>query len=192
MNPKADFYFDKEERWQKEIAALRVILLDCGLTEEVKWGSPCYVHQGSNVVLIHTFKAYCAVLFFKGALLSDPHRVLVQQTQNVQAARQMRFTGMEEVNKKKAALRSYVYEAIEIEKAGMKVALKKTAEFDVPEEFQVRLDKNKSLKKAFASLTPGRQRAYLLHFSQAKQSKTREARIDKYIPQILGGKGLND
>jgi uncharacterized protein YdeI (YjbR/CyaY-like superfamily) len=192
MNPKVDFYFKKPGRWQQEIAVLRQIVLDCHLAEELKWGCPCYVFEGSNIVLIHVFKEYCAVLFFKGALLKDPHHVLVQQTENVQSARQMRFTGIEEIRKREAVLKAYVYEAVEIDEAGLKVALKQTKDFSVPEEFQQQLDETPGLKAAFEALTPGRQRAYLFHFGQAKQSKTRASRVEKYIPQILAGKGLDD
>lgn len=192
MNPKCDFYFDKNEQWQKEIEKLRDIVLDCGLTEELKWGCPCYMYNDGNLVLIHVFKEYCAILFFKGALLNDPNGILVQQTENVQAARQMRFTNLKEIVKLEATIKAYIYEAIEVEKAGLKVPLKETKEFPMVEEFGVKLNKNKALKKAFESLTPGRQRAYLLHFSSAKQAKTREARVDKYIPQILAGKGIDD
>ena len=191
-NPKVDFYFDKNEKWQKEIEQLRTIVLDCGLMEELKWGCPCYVYQGSNIVLIHVFKEYCALLFFKGALLHDPNGILIQQTENVQAARQIRFTNLKEIVKLAPALKAYIYEAIEVEKAGLTVKLKKTKDFVVPEEFQKKLNKNQALKTAFEALTPGRQRAYLFYFSQAKQSKTRESRVEKYIPQILSGKGLED
>lgn len=192
MNPKVDFYFQKEKQWHDEIAKLRVILLNCGLQEELKWGCPAYTHEGTNIVLIHVFKAYCAVLFFKGALLKDTDNVLIQQTKNVQAARQMRFTGISDVTKQQAILKRYVAEAIAIEKAGLQVAMKKTSDFEVPEEFEQKLKAMPALKKAFKALTPGRQRAYLFHFSGAKQSKTREARIEKYIPNILAGKGLDD
>jgi uncharacterized protein YdeI (YjbR/CyaY-like superfamily) len=192
MNPKVDFYFSKEEKWQKEIEQLRTIILDCGLEEVLKWGCPCYQYEGKNVVLIHVFKEYCALLFFKGALMSDPEGILIQQTENVQAARQVRFTNLKDVTRQKRILKSYVYEAIEIEKAGLKVPLKKTKEYLIPEEFQTKLDKRPALKKAFETLTPGRQRAYLLHFSSAKQSTTRESRIEKSIPQIMNGKGLDE
>ena len=192
MNPKADFYFIKNKEWQKEIELLRTIVLDCGLGEEVKWGCPCYTDSESNIVLIHVFKEYCALLFFKGALMPDPKGLLVQQTANVQAARQMRFTDIREIIDKKAVIKSYIREAIKVEKSGAKVPMKKTAEFEVPEEFQVKLDRMPALKKAFHALTPGRQRAYLLYFSSAKQAKTREARIEKYLDQILEGKGLDD
>lgn len=192
MNPKVDFFFDKAKKWQDELGKLRTIVLDCDLTEELKWGCPCYTMNGSNVVLIHAFKEYCALLFFKGSLLPDPKNILIQQTENVQAARQMRFTNLAEIEKLQRAITSYVHEAIEAEKAGLKVNLKKTKEYPIPEEFQQKLNKKAALKKAFDALTPGRQRGYLLYFSSAKQSKTREARIEKYIPQILQGKGLDD
>jgi uncharacterized protein YdeI (YjbR/CyaY-like superfamily) len=192
MNPKVDFYFDKNESWQKEIERLRTIVLDCGLEEELKWGCPCYRFQGSNIVLIHVFKEYCALLFFKGALLNDPNGILIQQTENVQAARQIRFTSLQQINKMEATIKAYIYEAIEVEKAGLQVKLKKTEEFPMPKEFQKKLNKMPALKTAFYALTPGRQRAYLLYFSSAKQSKTREQRIENYMQQILDGKGLND
>lgn len=192
MNPKVDFYFDKAAKWQKEQEELRKIVLDCRLTEELKWGSPCYTFQNANIVLIHAFKEYCALLFFKGALLSDTNRILIQQSQNVQAARQIRFTNLKEIADQKTILKNYLYEAIEIEKAGLKVILKKTAEFAITEEFQKKLDQDSKLEAAFKTLTPGRQRAYLLHFSSPKQSKTRESRIEKAIDQIIAGKGLND
>jgi uncharacterized protein YdeI (YjbR/CyaY-like superfamily) len=192
MNPKVDWYFEKNKNWQKEIVAMRAIALDCGLDEELKWGCPCYSYQKSNIVLIHVFKEYCAFLFFKGALLKDTKKILIQQTPNVQAARQARFTNLKEIEKLKKTLKAYIFEAIEVEKAGLKVELKKTAEFNMPEEFQAKLNRSASLKKAFHALTPGRQRGYLLYFSSAKQAKTREARIEKYIPQILSGKGLDD
>lgn len=192
INPKADFFFEKEERWQTEVEKLRLICLDAGLEEEVKWGCPCYTLGGKNIVLIHTFKAYCALLFFKGALLADAEGILIQQTENVQVGRQMRFTGMHEVIDRQAIIKTYIFEAIEIERKGLKVEMKKTADFTMPEEFRYRLDHFPALKTAFEALTPGRQRAYLLHFAQAKQSKTREARIEKYIPKILEGKGLDD
>lgn len=191
-NPKVDFYFIKAKKWQEEYSLLRSLALECGLIEELKWGCPCYTLNKANIVLIHGFKDYCALLFFKGALLNDAKGILIQQTENVQAARQMRFTGAKEIVKMKALIKTYVYEAIEVEKAGLKVELKKTTEFKMPEEFQKALNKNASLKTAFNSLTPGRQRAYLLHFSSAKQSATREARIEKCIKQILAGRGLND
>ena len=192
MNPKVDWYFTKNEKWEKEIKKLRTIILDCGLNEELKWGCPCYLYQNSNVVLIHVFKEYCALLFFKGSLLNDPNGSLIQQTENVQGARQLRFTSLKEITGMEKIIKAYIYEAIEVEKAGLKVKLKKTAEFKMPEEFKIKLDKNKTLKKAFESLTPGRQRGYLLYFSSAKQAKTRESRIEKYTQHILSGKGLED
>lgn len=192
MNPKVDFFFTKESKWQKEYGQLRTLVLDCGLTEELKWGVPCYTEKGSNVVLIHGFKDYCALLFHKGALLNDAEGILIQQTENVQSARQIRFANLQEIIEMKAVLKSYIFEAIEVEKAGLKVELKKTKEYEVPEEFQAKLDMNPALKTAFEALTPGRQRGYLLHFASAKQAKTREARIEKVIPQIFEGKGLTD
>jgi uncharacterized protein YdeI (YjbR/CyaY-like superfamily) len=192
MNPKVDFYFNKEKKWQEEIKALRTIALDCDLIEELKWGVPCYTFEKKNIVLIHVFKEYCALLFFKGVLLKDPKGILIQQTANVQVARQARFTSVKEITKLKSTLKTYIYEAIEAEEAGLKVPLKKTSDFAIPEEFQKKLDKSAALKKAFKALTPGRQRAYIFYFSQAKQSKTREARVEKYIKQILDGKGLDD
>jgi len=192
MNPKVDWFFTKDTQWQKEYEKLRSIILNCGLMEELKWGCPCYTFENTNIVLIHGFKEYCALLFFKGALLNDPNGILIQQTKNVQSARQIRFTNAKEIVKMEKILKAYVYEAIEVERAGLKVKLKKTSEFKTPEEFQKRLDKNTALKKAFDALTPGRQRAYIFYFSQAKQSKTREARVEKYIKQILNGKGLDD
>jgi len=192
MNPKVDWFFAKDTQWQKEYEKLRKIILDCGLTEDLKWGCPCYTFENANIVLIHGFKEYCAFLFFKGALLNDPNGILIQQTKNVQSARQIRFTNVREIVKMEKILKAYVYEAIEVERAGLKVKLKKTSEFKTPEEFQKRLDKSTALKKAFDALTPGRQRAYIFHFSQAKQSKTREARVEKYLKQILAGKGLDD
>jgi uncharacterized protein YdeI (YjbR/CyaY-like superfamily) len=192
VNPSADFYFTKATSWQKEYTLLRTIALDCGLTETLKWGCPCYTFQQSNIVLIHGFKEYCAFLFFKGALLKDDHHILIQQTENVQAARQIRFTNTKEIVQQKAILKTYIYQAIEVEKAGLKVSLKKPEAFKMAEEFQQLLDKNKALKTAFGALTPGRQRAYLLYFSAPKQAKTRQQRVEKSVPQILAGKGLND
>ena len=191
-NPKVDFYFNKSKKWQAELERLRTIILDCGLTEELKWGCPCYTFQKSNIVLIHEFKEYCALLFFKGALLTDATGILVQQTKNVQAARQIRFTNVREIVKMKTILKAYISEAIKVEKSGLKVNLKKTAEFNMPEEFQKKLNENAALKTAFTALTPGRQRAYLLYFSEAKQPKTRESRVEKYMHQILNGRGLDD
>jgi uncharacterized protein YdeI (YjbR/CyaY-like superfamily) len=196
MNPKVDWFFSKDTKWQKEFEKLRMIILDCGLIEKLKWGCPCYMFQNSNVVLIHGFKEYCALLFFKGALLNDPNGILIQQTKNVQSARQIRFTsangGIREILKMEKILKAYIYEAIEVEKAGLKVKMKKTPEFKIPEEFQNKLDKRPALKKAFYALTPGRQRGYIFYFSQPKLSKTRESRVEKYIKQILNGKGLDD
>ncbi|MEB2776800.1 YdeI family protein [Algoriphagus sp. D3-2-R+10] len=192
MNHSVDFFFDKASQWQQEYRQLRSLLLDCGLTEELKWGVPCYTFQGGNVVLIHGFKEYCALLFHKGALLQDAESILIQQTENVQGARQVRFTDVKEIVEMKTILKAYIYEAVEVEKAGLKVALKKTKEYAIPGEFQVKLDENPDLKHAFEALTPGRQRGYLLHFAAPKQAKTREARVEKLTPQILSGKGLND
>lgn len=192
MNPEVDFYFTKNKKWQKEIEHLRLIVLDTGLTEKLKWGCPCYMLEKSNIVLIHVFKEYCAVLFFKGALLKDTDSILVQQTKNVQATRQVRFISVDEIIEMEPIFKAYIYEAIEVENAGLKVPLKKTKEFDMPEEFQKKLDKSPDLKTAFKALTPGRQRGYLLYFSAPKQSKTRESRIEKYMQSILNGKGLND
>ena len=192
MNPKVDWFFSKDTKWEKEYEKLRVIILDCGLTEELKWGCPCYTLGESNIVLIHGFKEYCALLFFKGALLNDPNGMLIQQTKNVQSARQIRFTNVREIVKMERILKAYIYEAIEVERAGLKVKFKKTSEYKIPEEFQKKLNKNPALKPAFDSLTPGRQRAYIFYFSQPKQSKTRESRVEKYTKQILNGKGLND
>ncbi len=192
MNPKVNWFFDKATPWQTEYNLLRTIALSIDLTEELKWGCPCYTYQNTNVVLIHGFKEYCALLFMKGTLLKDAKKILVQQTANVQAARQMRFTSEKEITKMKAVIKAYIQEALNIEKAGLKVLMKKTAEFDMPTEFKTALKEMPELKKAFYQLTPGRQRGYLLHFSSAKQTKTREARIEKYIPAILKGKGLED
>ncbi len=192
MNPKVDWFFDKTTKWQREYKKLRTLVLDCGLTEELKWGVPCYTFRKSNVVLMHGFKEYCALLFHKGALLHDAEGILVQQTENVQAARQMRFISVQEIVEMEPTIKAYIYEAIEVEKAGLKVALKKTSAFSVPEEFQKKLDENPALKAAFEALTPGRQRGYILYFSRAKQAKTREARVEKCMQQILDGKGLND
>jgi uncharacterized protein YdeI (YjbR/CyaY-like superfamily) len=192
MNPKVDFFFDKAKKWQKEYKKLRTIILDCGLTEELKWGCPCYTFENRNIILIHGFKEYCAVLFFKGALLADPESILVQQTENVQSGRQVRFTSLAQIVKMERVLKSYVYEAIEVERAGLKVKYKKTSQFKIPEEFQIKLNKTPKLKTAFETLTPGRQRAYIFYFSQAKLSKTRTSRVEKYVKQILNGKGLDD
>jgi len=192
VNSKVDSFFSKPQKWKKEFEKLRTIVLECGLTEEYKWMHPCYTFQSFNIVLIHGFKEYCALLFFKGALLKDTNGILIQQTKNVQAARQIRFTNFREITNMKSILKAYIYEAIEVEKAGLKVNYKKTKDFKIPEEFQNKLDENNALKTAFESLTPGRQRAYIFYFSQPKQSNTRESRVEKSIQQILDGKGLND
>jgi uncharacterized protein YdeI (YjbR/CyaY-like superfamily) len=191
-NPKVDWFFGKGKQWREEFEKLRTIVLDCGLTEELKWGCPCYTFEKRNIVLMHGFKEYCALLFFKGALLNDAEGILIQQTKNVQAARQIRFTNVRQIVRMKPILRAYIHEAIEAERAGLKVPLKKTKEFSVPEEFQGKLNNSPALKKAFNALTPGRQRGYLLYFSAPKQSTTRESRVEKSVPQILAGKGLND
>lgn len=196
MNPAVDFYFTKAKKWQEELKTLRPIILGCGLIEELKWGVPCYTFENDKnshkIVLIHVFKDYCAVLFFKGALLKDAKGILIQQTENVQSARQLRFTDVSEVVAMKATIKAYIKEAIAVEKAGLKVDFKKTTEFNMPEEFQHQLDASPALKTAFETLTPGRQRGYLLHFAAAKQSKTRTARVEKCMLQILNGKGLLD
>ncbi|MBX3238985.1 MAG: YdeI/OmpD-associated family protein [Chitinophagaceae bacterium] len=191
-NPKADWFFNKSGKWQKAYQELREIVLDCGLTEELKWGCPCYTNQKNNIVLIHGFKDYCALLFMQGALLKDPKKILVQQTKNVQSARQIRFTDIEEILKNKPAIKTYIKEAIKNDKAGLKVEMKTTTEFEMPTEFQTALEEMPELKTAFYKLTPGRQRGYLLYFSSAKQAKTREARIEKYYQHILDGKGIDD
>jgi len=192
MNPRVDAFLSRAKKWRQEFEKLRAIILGCGLTEEVKWMHPCYTFENKNIVLIHGFKEYCALLFFKGALLNDAKGILIQQTQNVQSARQVRFTNVREIVKLQRTLREYVFEAVEVEKAGLKVKLKETSDFSIPEEFQNKLNKVPALKAAFDALTPGRQRAYLFYFSQAKQSRTRESRVEKYVPKILDGKGLND
>jgi len=192
MNPKVDEFLRKAKKWQKEFEKLRMIILDCSLTEELKWGKPCYSFQKRNIVLIHGFKEYCALLFFKGALLKDANGILVQQTENVQSARQIRFTNVREVVEREPLLKAYISEATEVEKAGLEVNFKRTSEFKIPAEFRKKLDKIPALKRAFGSLTPGRQRGYLLYFSAAKQSKTREARVEKCMQRILKGKGLNE
>jgi uncharacterized protein YdeI (YjbR/CyaY-like superfamily) len=191
-NPKVDHVIQGAGKWREEFEALRTIALDCGLTEELKWYQPCYTLQGKNIVLMHGFKEYCALLFFKGVLLRDPKGILIQQTENVQAGRQIRFTSVQQIVKMKPILKSYIQEAIEVEKSGAKVKLKKTSEYKAPEEFQKKLKESPALKTAFAALTPGRQRGYLYYFSQPKQSKTREARVEKYMQQIFNGKGLDD
>ncbi len=192
MNPKVDFYFNKSGKWQEAIIKLRSIALDCQLTEVLKWGCPAYTFNGGNIVLIHVFKEYCAYLLFKGALLKDPKNILVQQTQNVQSARQIRFTSVQKIIDMETVLQSYINEAIEVEKSGLKIEFKKSIEFIIPEEFKTQLEENPQLKNAFEALTPGRQRGYVLYFSAAKQSKTRDARIQKYIDKILDGFGIDD
>lgn len=191
-NPKVDAVLNKTKKWKEEFEKLREIILDCDLTEELKWGQPCYTLGKSNIVLMHGFKEYCALLFFKGALLKDAKGILVQQTENVQAARQIRFSTIQDIVKLQATIKTYIKEAIKVEKSGLTVEFKKTTEFETPEEFQTKLDEMPALKTAFEALTPGRQRAYLLHFSAAKQSKTRTARVEKHVQQILDGKGLDD
>ncbi|MEY2196661.1 YdeI family protein [Neobacillus sp. BF23-41] len=192
MNPKVDEFLSKAKKWKEEYEKLRNILLDCELTEEFKWMHPCYTFEKKNIVLIHGFKEYCALLFHKGALLKDAQGVLIQQTENVQAARQIRFTNVQEIVEMESILKAYIYDAIEVEKAGLEVNFKKNTEFIIPEELQNKFDEIPALKAAFEALTPGRQRAYILYFSQPKQSKTRESRVEKYMQQILNGKGLND
>ena len=192
MNPKVDFYFRKSGKWQEEIEKLRTIILNCQLTEELKWGVPCYTFENSNIVLIHEFKDYCALLFFKGVLLTDSNGILVQQTENVQSGRQIRFRNIREINELETVVRSYIFEAIEVEKSGLQVDFKKTTEFQIPDELHQKFEEYPALKTTFEALTPGRQRGYILHFSAPKQSKTRESRIEKYIPQIMNGKGLDD
>lgn len=192
MNPKVDFFFNKAGQWQTEFEKLRTIALKTELTEDLKWGCPCYTYEGKNIFLIHGFKEYCALLFFKGALMKDAENILTQQTENVQAARQIRFTNLQQIIDLEDVLNDYIFEAVEIEESGVKVEMKKTNEFNIPEEFAQKLNENPELQKAFETLTPGRQRAYLLYFSSAKQPKTRISRIEKYIPEILNGKGLND
>jgi uncharacterized protein YdeI (YjbR/CyaY-like superfamily) len=191
-NPKVDAFIARETRWRAEFEKLREIVLGCGLTEELKWGVPCYTVDGKNVVLIHGFKEYCAILFVKGALLSDPLHILIQQTEQVQSARQARFTELEQIEELEPALAGYINEAAEVEKAGLKVELKPHSEYALPDELQRKLDEVPELKTAFEALTPGRQRAYILYFSAPKQAKTRESRVEKCVPQILEGKGLND
>ncbi len=192
MNPKVDFYFIKTEKWGQELGKLRSIILDCNLKEELKWGTPCYTFQENNIVLLHVFKDYCAILFFKGVLLKDPKGILVQQSKNVQSARQIRFTNIDEVLPIENILKEYIYEAMEVEKSGLKVNFKKAEEFEMVEEFKVKLEESQELKMAFDALTPGRKKQFLLYFSAPKQTKTRESRIEKAIPNILIGKGLND
>ncbi|MEQ8629560.1 YdeI/OmpD-associated family protein [Ekhidna sp.] len=192
MNPKVNWFFEKDTKWKEEYSQLRRIVLDCELSEELKWGCPCYTYKGANIVLIHGFKEYCAYLFHKGALLNDAEKILIQQTENVQSARQARFTNVREIVNQVDILRSYIYEAIEVEKAGLKVEMKKTDEFPMPEELENKFQEDQGFKAAFESLTPGRQRGYLLHFTQAKQSATRTSRIEKAMPKIFEGKGWNE
>ncbi|MET3687608.1 uncharacterized protein YdeI (YjbR/CyaY-like superfamily) [Priestia megaterium] len=192
MNPKVDEFLTKAKKWKEEYETLRKIVLDCELTEDFKWMNPCYTFEKKNIVLMHGFKEYCALLFPKGSLLQDSHGILIQQTENIQGARQIRFTNVQEIAEKEAVLKAYIYEAIEVEKAGLKVQVKKPEELIIPDELQHKFDEIPALKDAFTTLTPGRQRAYILYFSAAKQSKTRESRVEKSIPNILNGKGLND
>jgi uncharacterized protein YdeI (YjbR/CyaY-like superfamily) len=192
MNPKVDFFFNKAEKWKEEFGKLRVILLECQLNEELKWGVPCYTFQGGNIALIHGFKEYCAIMFVKGSLLPDPHGILIQQTKNVQAGRQIRFTTVQEITVLEATIKDYIYDAIEVESSGLAVDYTKTPEFTIPDEFQTKLDELPDLKTAFEALTPGRQRQYITYFTEPKQSKTRTARVEKYTPHILNGKGLSD
>lgn len=191
-SPQVDEFLSKTKKWKSELERLRAIALECGLTEELKWRQPCYTYQGSNVVILGGFKEYCSLMFFKGALLKDPEGILIQQTENVQAGRQLRFTNVKEIEDQKATIKAYIFEAIEVEKAGLKVPMKKTSAYKMPDELKNRLEADPDLKEAFESLTPGRQRGYILFFSSAKQAKTREARIDKYIPRIMEGKGYQD
>ncbi|MFP7171766.1 YdeI/OmpD-associated family protein [Terribacillus halophilus] len=192
MHPKVDEFLSKADQWKEEYIALRNIVRDCELTEEFKWKHPCYTFEGKNIVLIHGFKEYCALLFHKGALLKDTHGILIQQTENVQAARQIRFTNVQEITDKEAILKDYIHQAVEVEKAGLEVAFKKETDYIIPEELHDKFHEIPALKAAFEALTPGRQRAYILYFSQAKQAKTRQSRVEKYVKHILDGKGLND
>ncbi|SDY93845.1 Uncharacterized conserved protein YdeI, YjbR/CyaY-like superfamily, DUF1801 family [Evansella caseinilytica] len=192
MNPKIDEFLSKADKWKEEFEKLRNIVLDCELTEELKWMHPCYTFEKKNIVLIHGFKEYCALLFHKGALLKDPHGILIQQTENVQAARQIRFVNVQEIIEKEAILKAYIHEAVEVEKAGLEVKYKDNIDFTIPEELQHKFAEIPALKTAFEALTPGRQRAYILYFSKPKQSKTRKSRVEKYVSHILDGKGLND
>jgi uncharacterized protein YdeI (YjbR/CyaY-like superfamily) len=192
LDPRVNTFLSMAKNWKEEFEKLRDIVLDCELTEDFKWMHPCYTFQNKNIVLIHGFKEYCALLFHKGALLKDPHGILIQQTENVQAARQIRFTNVQEIDEMQLILKTYIDEAIEVEKAGLEVDYKKNTEYVIPEELQNKFVEIPDLKTAFEALTPGRQRAYILHFSQPKQSKTRESRVEKYLPHILGGKGLDD
>lgn len=192
MNPKVDAYLRRQDKWRVALTKLREIVLESGLLEELKWGHPCYALDGKNVLLLHSFKEYCAILFHKGALLPDPKGILIQQTKNVQAARQIRFTSLEDVTRLEKTVKAYVRAAMKIERDGLKVPFKKTEDFELPEELSSKLGTNAKLKAAFAALTPGRQRGYIFHFSQPKQSKTRSARVEKHVPRILNGLGLDD
>jgi uncharacterized protein YdeI (YjbR/CyaY-like superfamily) len=191
-NPKVDGYLRKSKQWQQEMQKLRSIILDCDLTEDVKWRHPCYTLENRNIVLIHGFKEYCALLFFKGALLKDHNHIFFRIGENTQAARQIRFTNLQQIIDMEPILKAYIKEAIEVEKSGVKIKLKKTSDYKLPAEFQTKLNENPALKITFKALTPGRQRAYILYFSSAKQSKTREGRVEKCMPRILKGKGLDD
>jgi uncharacterized protein YdeI (YjbR/CyaY-like superfamily) len=192
MNSKVDWFFNKETKWKLEYSELRKIILECELTEGIKWGCPCYINEKNNILLIHGFKHYCAILLMQGALLKDEKKILIQQTENVQSARQLRFVNVQEILNSKSIIKKYINEAIEIDKAGLKTIIKKPSEYKIPEEFIYVLEKMQGLKLAFESLSSGRQKAYIFYFSSAKQSKTREARVEKYIPKILFGKGLDD
>jgi uncharacterized protein YdeI (YjbR/CyaY-like superfamily) len=192
MNPKVDAFLERVQQWPKEMAALRAIALDCGLTEELKWGKPCYAFEGKNVVVIQGFKAYCALLFFKGNLLSDVHGLLVLTGENTVVGRQLRFNSVAEIVAQKAAIKSYIYQAIEVEKAGIKDPVVKKAAPAIPPELKQAFERKPALKKAFETLTPGRQKAYIIFIGQAKQSQTRVTRVDKCAPQILKGLGLNE
>ncbi len=192
MNPKVDRFLSNTRKWKQEMEQLRQILLDCNLTEELKWGKPCYTYRDKNIVLIHGFKDYCALLFIKGVLLKDTDDILIQQTENAQSARQIRFKNLDDITRQIKILKAYVFEAVEVEKAGLEVELKKTTEYEIPKELQDKLDKDKQFKTAFESLTPGRKRGYYLYFSDAKQAKTRISRIEKSFPHILKGKGYNE
>jgi uncharacterized protein YdeI (YjbR/CyaY-like superfamily) len=192
MNPKVDAFLRRQTEWRDEFEKLREIILDCGLTEDLKWGQPCYALDGKNVVLMHGFKEYCAILFHKGSLLKDPKGILIQQTKNVQAARQIRFKSVQEVTRLQKTVKAYIREAIEVERSGLRVPFKKTEDFEMPAELKSKLAGNARLRAAFSALTPGRQRGYIYYFSQAKQSKTRESRIEKCVPKILDGQGFDD
>ncbi|GEO05766.1 hypothetical protein AAE02nite_34300 [Adhaeribacter aerolatus] len=192
MNAKVDLFLSKANKWQAEMTLLREIMFECNLREDFKWMHPCYTYQNNNIILIHGFKNYCALLFFKGVLLEDKAGILIKQTENVQDRRQIRFTNLDEISNSKSTIKEYILEAIQVEKSDLKVEFKKTADYNLPEELQKRFDADKNLRNAFAALTPGRQKGYLLFFSAAKQSKTRESRVDKYTPKIMAGKGLDE